>query len=96
MPANDPLEDATVLLLGRGTSYPRLSVALGEQMGVVGALSIEAAAKHLNARELDGIVVGEGFTLRVLDAFLTVLSEDSPLPQSSGGNRESAGTARRL
>ena len=77
MPANDPIEDATVLLLGRGASYPALSVALGEQMGVIGALSIEAAAKHLNARELDGIVVGEGFTPRVLDAFLTVLSEDS-------------------
>jgi len=77
MPTSDPIEDATVLLLGRGVSYPALSVALGEQMGVIGALSIEAAAKHLNARELDGIIVGEGFTLRVLDAFLTVLSEDS-------------------
>lgn len=77
MPVSDPIEDATVLLLGRGASYPALSVALGEQMGVVGALSIEAAAKHLNARELDGIIIGEGFTLRVLDAFLTVLSEDS-------------------
>jgi hypothetical protein len=77
MPTNDPIEDATVLLLGRGASYPALSVALGQQMGVIGALSIEAAAKHLNARELDGIIVGDGFTLRVLDAFLTVLSEDS-------------------
>ena len=77
MPTNDPIDDATILLLGRGGAYPALSVALGEQMGVVGALSIEAAAKHLNARELDGIVVGDGFTPRVLDAFLTVLSEDS-------------------
>lgn len=74
---SDPINDATVLLLGRGGAYPALSVALGEQMGVVGALSIEAAAKHLNARELDGIIVGDGFTPRVLDAFLTVLSEDS-------------------
>jgi hypothetical protein len=77
MPDNDPIEDATVLLIGRGASYPALSVALGEQMGVVGALSIEAAAKHLNARELDGIIVGEGFSGRVVDAFLTVLSEDT-------------------
>jgi hypothetical protein len=77
IPTSDPLDDATVLLLGRGGSYPALSVALGEQMGVVGALSIEAAAKHLNARELDGIIIGDGFTPRVLDAFLTVLSEDS-------------------
>src|SRR6185437_1748409 len=39
--------------------------------------SIEAAANHLNHRDIDGIVLGEGFTARVVDAFLTVLSEDS-------------------
>lgn len=72
----DPVRDATVLLVGRGGTYPALSVALGERMGVVGALSIEAAAKHLNTRDIDGIVLGEGFTDRVVDAFLTVLSED--------------------
>jgi hypothetical protein len=73
----DPVRDATVLLIGRGAAYPALSVSLGERMGVVGALSIEAAAKHLNQREIDGIVLGEGFSLRVVDAFLTVLSEDA-------------------
>ncbi len=72
----DPLHDATVLLVGRGGTYPALSVALGERVGVVGALSIEAAARHLNTRDIDGIVLGEGFTDRVVDAFLTVLSED--------------------
>src|SRR6202023_4382636 len=71
----DPVRDATVLLVGRGGAYPALSVALGERMGIVGALSIEAAAKHLNARDIDGIVLGEGFGARVVDAFLTVLSE---------------------
>jgi hypothetical protein len=73
----DPLQEATVLLVGRGAAYPALSVALGERMGVVGALSIEAAARHLNLRELDGIVLSEGFSARVVDAFLTVLAEDS-------------------
>ena len=73
----DPVRDATVLLVGRGACYPALSVSLGERMGLIGALSIEAAAKHLNARDIDGIVLGEGFTARVMDAFLTVLSEDS-------------------
>ncbi|MFL6791119.1 MAG: GGDEF domain-containing protein [Bradyrhizobium sp.] len=73
----DPSRDATVLLIGRGAAYPALSVSLGEQTGVVGALSIEAAAKHLNARDIDGIVLGEGFSLRVMDAFLTVLTEDA-------------------
>jgi hypothetical protein len=76
LPALDPLDDATVMLIGRGGGYPALSVALGERVGVVGALSIEAAAKHLNSRDLDGIVIGEGFSARVVDAFLTVLTED--------------------
>lgn len=73
----DPARDATVLLIGRGAGYAALSVSLGERMGIVGALSIEAAAKHLNTRDIDGIVLAEGFTPRVEDAFLTVLAEDS-------------------
>ena len=73
----DPTRDATVLLIGRGASYPALSVSLGERIGVVGALSIEAAARHLNVRDIDGIVLGEGFSERVVDAFLTVLTEDA-------------------
>jgi hypothetical protein len=75
--AIDPTRDATVLLIGRGGAYPSLSVALGECMGVVGAFSIEAAASHLSNRDIDGVVLGEGFTARVMDAFLTVLSEDA-------------------
>jgi hypothetical protein len=75
--STDPVRDATVLLIGRGAAYPSLSVSLGERMGVVGALSIEAAANHLNTRDVDGIVLGEGFSPRVVDAFLTVLAEDA-------------------
>jgi hypothetical protein len=75
--ATNPSRDATVLLIGRGAAYPALSVSLGERMGVVGALSIEAAAKHLSTRDIDGIVLGEGFSPRVVDAFLTVLAEDA-------------------
>jgi hypothetical protein len=73
----DTFRDATVLLAGRGGAYPTLSVLLGERTGVVGALSIEAAARHLNTRDIDGIVLGEGFSPRVIDAFLTVLMEDA-------------------
>ncbi|MCA6120403.1 GGDEF domain-containing protein [Bradyrhizobium sp. WSM 1704] len=79
----DPVGEATTLLIGRGGAYPALSVALGERAGVVGALSIEAAAKHLSSRDIDGIMLAEGFTPRVMDAFLTVLTEDvrfRPLP----------------
>ncbi|HLG81418.1 MAG TPA: GGDEF domain-containing protein [Bradyrhizobium sp.] len=77
LPETDPTRDATALLIGRGGNYPALSVALGERMGVVGALSIEAAANHLNNRDINGVVLAEGFTPRVVDAFLTVLSEDA-------------------
>jgi len=68
---------ATVLLIGRGGCFPALSVSLGERAGVVGAFSIEAAAQHLANRDIDGIVIAQGFTTRVVDAFLTVLSEDA-------------------
>ena len=77
LPETDPSRDATVLLIGRGAAYPALSVKLGERMGVIGALSIEAAAKHLNTRDIDGVVLAEGFSARVADAFLTVLAEDT-------------------
>lgn len=77
LPAGDPLQDATVLLVGRGRTYPQLTVALGERVALVGALSIEAAAKHLNARDIDGVVLGDGFSPRIADAFLTVLAEDA-------------------
>ena len=72
----DPLDDATVLLVGRGRSYPELSVALGERVGVIGALSVERAARTLNARDIDGIVIGEGFGPKVVEALLTVLADD--------------------
>jgi GGDEF domain-containing protein len=77
LPDTDPVREATVLLIGRGGAYPALSVALGERLGVVGAFSIEAAANHLNTRDINGVVLGEGFSARVVDAFLTVLSEDA-------------------
>jgi hypothetical protein len=73
---SDPLEDASVLVLGRGRSYPTLSVAVGERVGVIGALSIEAAGRRLAAREINGVVIGDGFSPKIIDAFLVVLAED--------------------
>ena len=61
LPVGDALDDATVLIAGRGPLYPTLSVAMGERVKIAGALSVEAAARHLNARDIDGIVVGDGF-----------------------------------
>jgi hypothetical protein len=76
LPVGDPLDDATVLLVGRGRHHATLSVAVGERMGVIGALSIDHAAGCLKAREVDGVIIGDGLSANLVDAFLTVLSED--------------------
>jgi GGDEF domain-containing protein len=71
------LDDATVLCVGRGRSYPALTTAIGERTGLIGALSVETAARYLNARDIDGIVIGDGLGARVVEALLTVLAEDA-------------------
>ncbi len=76
LPDGDPLDDASVLVAGRGRSYPALSVAIGERVGVVGALSVESAARALNVRDIDGMVIGDGFSPKIVEALLTVLAED--------------------
>ena len=58
--APDLLDHATVLCVGRGRSYPALTTAIGERVGLIGALSVETAARYLNARDIDGIVIGDG------------------------------------
>ncbi len=77
VPDTDPLEDATVILAGRGRSYPQLSVGLGEQTGLIGVLTIEVAARYLKQRDADGLVIGDGFDPRNVEAMLTVMAEDS-------------------
>jgi hypothetical protein len=71
------LDHATVLCVGRGRFYPGLAVAVGERVGLIGALSVETAARFLNSRDVEGIVVGDGFGPRVVEALLTVLAEDA-------------------
>src|SRR5262245_35992489 len=71
------LDHATVLCMGRGGSYPALTTAIGERVSLIGALSVETAARYLNARDIDGIVIGDGFGPRLVQAMLTVLAEDS-------------------
>lgn len=66
-----------MLVTGRGRSYPGLTMAAGERVGVIGALSVEQAASYLNARDVDGIVIGEGFGPPTLTAFLTALIADA-------------------
>jgi hypothetical protein len=79
LPAADPLDDATVLLVGRGRFHPTLSVAVGERMGVMGALSVDTAARCLAAREVDGVLIGDGLPSAAVNAFLALLAEDARL-----------------
>jgi hypothetical protein len=79
LPVVDALEDATVLIVGRGPLYPALSVAIGERVNMVGALSVETAARYLSSRDIDGIVVGDGLSPRMVEAFLTVLAQEGRL-----------------
>jgi GGDEF domain-containing protein len=95
LPADDPLDHATVLLIGRGRHHATLSVAVGERMGVMGALSVDAAARCLGAREVDGIVIGDGLPLGSVETFLTLLAEDSrfrelPVALLGAGDEERA------
>jgi hypothetical protein len=77
MPSGDPLEDATVLVAGRGGSYPALVVAVAERSGLVGALSLDAAAHLLRSRDIDGLVIGDGFNKRIVMAFVDELAADA-------------------
>ena len=76
LPVSDPLDEASVLVAGRGRSYPALSVAVGERVGLIGALSVESAARALNMRDIDGMVIGDGFGPKIIEALLTVLADD--------------------
>jgi GGDEF domain-containing protein len=71
------LDHATMLCVGRGRFYPALAVAVGERVGLIGAMSVETAARFLNSRDIEGIVIGDGFGPRVVEALVTVLAEDA-------------------
>lgn len=75
--SSDPIDDATVILAGRGRTYPDLSVGIGEQTGLIGVLTLEAAARFLKTRDADGLVIGDGFHPQSVEAILTVVAEDS-------------------
>jgi hypothetical protein len=90
LPDADPLDEASVLVVGRGRSYPSLCAAAGEHVGVIGALTVEGAARALKAREIDGMIIGDGFGARVVEALLTVLAEEArfrDLPVAVAGDQ---------
>lgn len=75
-PETDPMEDTTVLVAGRGRSYPALTTAFGERAGLIGALSLETAAGYLEARDVDALVIGDGFNRKDVAAVLDRLGSD--------------------
>ena len=93
LPDADPLDEASMLVAGRGRSYPSLCTTAGEHVGVIGALTVEGAARALKAREVDGMIIGDGFGARVVEALLTVLAEEArfrDLPVAVAGNHAAA------
>jgi GGDEF domain-containing protein len=77
LPTGDPLDDATVLLVGRGRHHATLSVAIGERMGLIGALSVDTAERCLGAREVDGIVIGDALSASAVEAFLDTIANNT-------------------
>jgi hypothetical protein len=89
LPVGDALEDATVMIVGRGGFYPALSEAMGRRLSVIGALTAETATKHLASRDIDGIVIGEGFNPRAVEGFLAQLAQEDrfrAMPVAVTGN----------
>ena len=76
IPQGDPLDDATVLVAGRGRGYPALTTAVAEGMGLIGALSLETARSYLAARDIDGVIIGEGFNRSVAEDFVAEIGAD--------------------
>jgi hypothetical protein len=70
------LEDTAVLCVARGGSYPALSAPIGERAGLIGALSLETATRYLNARDVDGVIIGEGLGPGAVEALLTMLADN--------------------
>ncbi len=79
LPTHDALDDATVLIVGRGALYPALSTAMAARVNTVGAFSAETAATHLDVRDIDGVVVGDGLSPRKVESFLTVIAGEPRL-----------------
>ena len=69
--------NATVLVAGRGGGYPALTTAVAQRCALIGALSFETAQRFLNDRDVDGLIIGDGFSVRAVETFVDALSADA-------------------
>lgn len=74
--SEEALEDASVLVVGRGRAYPAIAQLVGERVGLVGALSLASAEEFLAARQFDGVVIADGLTLPAIENFLGNIGDD--------------------
>jgi hypothetical protein len=75
----DPLAEASVLVVGRGRAYPGIALRFAERVTTVGAFGLEAALDMLRARDIDGIVLADGFAGNRIDWFLSEIARDTSL-----------------
>ena len=96
LPSTDALDDATVLIVGRGPLYPALSVAMGERVELIGALSVENAADISMPATSTASWSATASRSVMVDAFLAVLAAGHPLPRPAGRrDRRDVGRFRR-
>ena len=73
-----------MIVAGRGRSYPGLCTAAGERVGVIGALTVAGATRALKSRDVDGMIIGDGFGTRVVEALLTESRENRQSDLNAG------------
>jgi GGDEF domain-containing protein len=60
-----------------GRHHATLSVAAGERMGLIGALSVDTAERCLEAREVDAVLIGDGLPASAVDALVDMIGSSA-------------------
>lgn len=79
LPMGDALADATVLVVGRGGNDSPYLRAWSLRARAIVTPSLDIAAQHLAARDIDGLIVTPGFAPKQTEQFLSGLAGDPAL-----------------
>ena len=82
LPDGDPVEEATVLVTGRGRHYPALAAAVGAQVGIIGgtyAADDESGDAHLFTRNLAALAANAGVRWRLETAVESLVRDGDAL-----------------